>query len=374
MKKVLPGLLTLIALPVLLCGQSIELSLESGEVIPGGYTVNVTDAPTASALAAHVYVKNISTETRNVLVKKVILLNIEGSMNTFCWAGSCYGPNTYVSPSATVLLPGETATDFAGDLSPNGNEGIGTIMYVWFDENNTSDSAYVYVNFNTMSEKSLAISNDSGEFIDGQVITVDGMDQATILMDMVRVINFHYEEAHVKVMKIINAGDTVSGSANTFFWGSEYAAGIYESGSMALPTEGTYFDFVASLHTNETSGVSTISYKFFNADNAADFVTITVKFDAKTSGVAEKPLAGISGAYPNPADKLVNFDVRFIKPGTDARIVIRNLLGETVGEGIIADNTIILSISTSGLAEGMYVYSLLINGKIVSTKKLVVGH
>ncbi len=121
------------------------------------------------------------------------------------------------------------------------------------------------------------------------------MDEAELVLESVRIINFNPVSTDVKVMKFVDEGDTIPGSSNNFFWGTEYASDIYESDAVTIDSAQTEYGFIARLITNETSGVSTISYKFVDANNADDFVMITVGFNAETSGINEGiDLAGIS--------------------------------------------------------------------------------
>jgi hypothetical protein len=176
-------------------------------------------------------------------------------------------------------------------------------------------------------------------------------------------------------MKMINEGDTIPGTTNSFYWGGmEYPVEDYESDPVSIGTEATSYDFAGMLYTSQTTGISTISYKFFDEADPDDYVMVTVEFDAKVSGVIENQLAEISNAYPNPADKKVFFDVRSIQPGTDAKIIIRNLLGEIVKEKKILEKSRSVNFNISELTEGLYVYSLMVNEKITATRKLVVRH
>lgn len=376
MKKNLLFILLGLMIPVCSMGQtSFSLSHESGEGIPNGAILNYIGEMTTSLLAAHVHVTNDAAVAKSVLVKKVILKNVELSMNTFCWAGSCYGPETYVSPTATELLPGQTATDFAGDYSPNMTEGLATIMYVWFDRDDPADSTYVIVNFNTEAVKNLSICNAMGSSVNGQTITVSDVGTGNIDFNDIRIINFMYDSVDVKVMKMINEGDTVAGSTNAFFWDKQYGPEAYESDAVTLQSTETFYNFIGQYHANSNNGESTITYKIYDVNNPDMSGTITVNYDVQGLGLNDySELAEITDAYPNPADHKVNFGVYLKDKTADVRIVLRNLLGSDVKEIKVSGLIDQASINTSDLAEGLYVYSLVINEVVQTTKKLIIRH
>lgn len=375
MKKLLLLITVVLFGSGLLFGQSFEIVDEDGVTIQNGATINLTGEATTNMLKAHLFIKNTTDEVKNVYVKKVILQDVENTFNTFCWAESCFPPDVFQSPKPDTVQPNSLSNYFDGDFQPNGNEGIVSIMYVWFDEMDINDSVYVFVNFNTNAEKKLAISNDMGEFVDGKTIQIEGTNETSIVMDKLRVINFKDNASSVKVLKMINEGDTIPGSTNSFYWGGmEYPVNVYESDPVSLESKATSYDFAGNLYTNETSGISTISYKFYDENDPDDNVMLTVEFNAKTSDIIENRLVEISNAYPNPADKTVYFNIKSIIPGTEARIIIRNLLGEVVKEQNIFNSSKTVNFNVSDLNEGLYVYSLIINDKVTATRKLVVRH
>ena len=103
--------LTLIA--AVAFGQGLQLSDDDGDVASGA-VMNVTGAPSDALVYEHIYVENTTDADMEMYVKKIVITEGEGSMNTFCWAGLCYAPQTMVSPNAETIAPGETATEFKG--------------------------------------------------------------------------------------------------------------------------------------------------------------------------------------------------------------------------------------------------------------------
>ncbi len=376
MKKRLLLLITGIALSVFVAGQSsFTLSHPSGGEIIHGATLAYIGELTTSMLESPVYVTNNTAETKFVLVKKVILQNVENSVNTFCWAEQCYGPDTYVSPNADEIPPGATATDFVGEYSPVNTEGIATIMYVWFDRDDINDSTYVIVHFNTAAEKKLAITDKMGNFIDGNTVTLTAIDESTLDFMDARIINFRYGVVDTKVMKMIESGDTIPGSTNEIYWDKQYSPDVYETDAVSLDTAEVFYGFKGMYNAHDQNGTSTIGYKIFDANDAENSVMVTVVYDIQGLGISNpESIAEVSNPYPNPANNMVNFNVNIKKASHDIKIIIRNLLGAKVKETMLNSNSEQVSINTGDLTEGLYVYSLVIDDRAVSTNKLVVRH
>lgn len=82
----------------------------------------------------------------------------------------------------------------------------------------------------------------------------------------------------------------------------------------------------------------------------------------------------LSNAYPNPANAETKLDYNFKVITSNAKIIIRSLLGYVVSEHNIEDNAGTISIPTSDLPGGIYFYSLSVGGDIIITRKLVVRH
>lgn len=354
-------------------GQSLSLSTDDGD-IPNGAILNFSGGA-EEALVAEVYITNDSDESKDVLIKKVYIDTVPGSENMFCWAGSCYGPDVFVSPNFATIPSGGTNTEFDGDYNPLNTEGITTIMYVWFDKSNTEDTVYVIVNFNTKADKKLELSGPDGSIIsDGSVSFEGGLD--LVETDKIRILNFRDEVIDVKVKKIINDGDTIAGTENGFYWDMEYGMEQYESDAVPFASMETFYDFKGIYHPNENEGISTITYEFFDINDNTNKVIVEVEYDAKSSQGIENQntLVDFSYAYPNPANNQVSFTYELDREVNDAVIVISNLLGSVVKERRIDKNHNSLTIQTGDFRDGLYLYSVKIDGKVEFTRKLIVKH
>nr|WP_293836079.1 T9SS type A sorting domain-containing protein [uncultured Arsenicibacter sp.] len=81
----------------------------------------------------------------------------------------------------------------------------------------------------------------------------------------------------------------------------------------------------------------------------------------------------VSNAYPNPAvNDYVDIDYQFMTPGGDAKLVILSILFTPVAEYTLDQNDRRIRINTHSLASGMYCYQLMLDGRAVATKKLLI--
>ena len=92
-----------------------------------------------------------------------------------------------------------------------------------------------------------------------------------------------------------------------------------------------------------------------------------------TTATLNPAAAGVSlSVYPNPSRGLVTVKLDQ-KPGADYKLRLSNIIGQEVRTVALKPDLTAagLALDLSDLHAGMYVYSLLVDGKVVSTKRLV---
>ncbi len=107
---------------------------------------------------------------------------------------------------------------------------------------------------------------------------------------------------------------------------------------------------------------------------AQDTATVTVHYScsngindiAKASGV-------ISTAYPNPSNSTVSIKYILNEFAQNGKITFYDMLGKTVKEVELIDKQGTAKINVTDLNSGIYFYSFLIDGKTISTRKLVIS-
>ena len=223
--------------------------------------------------------------------------------------------------------------------------------------------------------QSLELSNEQGSIPNNSTITVEGTPEE-LLAAPVWVTNISTVTLLIKVKKVII--DTVTLSENTFCWnGVCFPSNIYVSptADSIFPDE-TCIGFEGHYEGNGYIGNSEIMYVFFDENNPADSACVKMRFLGGTSSVKENLLSNIefSNAYPNPANTQTSFNYLFDNEFKDAEIIISTLLGSTVRNVKLQDIKGKVTINTSDLKDGVYFYSLMLNGEIATTRKLIVRH
>lgn len=122
------------------------------------------------------------------------------------------------------------------------------------------------------------------------------------------------------------------------------------------------------------AGTSRVTYTFYDENNTSDTAVTTITYEVLATGINEVENRGtLSSASPNPSNNLTT--VGYSLPTLiNGRIVISNMLGSMVKEFKLSNKQTLMFINTSDIPSGVYIYSLINNGKPVMTKRLVVAH
>ena len=101
----------------------------------------------ASILQGEGTVENTNGSTAiDVRVRRITVDTVPGSQNYFCWE-QCYEPPTSVSPTAMSIPVGQRIDQFYADYKPNGNAGVSTLVYCFYNDANEADSVCTTVRF-----------------------------------------------------------------------------------------------------------------------------------------------------------------------------------------------------------------------------------
>ncbi len=130
--------------------------------------------------------------------------------------------------------------------------------------------------------------------------------------------------------------------------------------------------FNAGLDESESS----VEYLFVDLDYPQKTIPQTFTYKVRSNPSHGTMYTGngikVSDAYPNPAQDYALLDFDINNSGTDAKIILHNVLGNAVSEFSLKPNETSLKIPTDNLAVGVYFYTLNIGNKGVVTKKLIV--
>lgn len=134
---------------------------------------------------------------------------------------------------------------------------------------------------------------------------------------------------------------------------------------------GFHAEFVTDLATI----TRTVHYQFYDIANITDSTGVTIRYNS-TVGVDEMEKIGgtISNAYPNPANLMVSMKYDINEYSQNGSIVFFDMVGKQVKEIVLNDKKGTAKINVDDLNSGIYFYSFLVDGKAISTKKLVISN
>jgi hypothetical protein len=219
--------------------------------------------------------------------------------------------------------------------------------------------------------QSLSLSNENGAVANDSYVNVTGLPSDDELVVEMNVTNNTADPIPVMLKKVEIS--MVPGTASLFCWGLCFSPTVFVSpdpitinGNATNET-----DFSGHYLPSGMSGMSVIRYVFYDERNPNDSVCFNTNFQAYPLGIGNAGSNAALSAYPNPASAKVTVDFSVAGNAT-AKVVLRNILGETVNE--IAATAGKVTFDVSQLNAGIYFYSLVVNGESVATKKLVVRH
>lgn len=145
-----------------LCGQNLILKDKEGNLVNND-SVEIVFYPGQHhgwvEITAEIYIENTSTDTLEVGFRKVQYDTAKAhEYHSFCFAGSCYDSSTYIAPFPTYIYPGETDSSFSGHFRFDDilhQAGKYVVSYHFYNVNDSSDTAMVYVVYNTLNQVSI---------------------------------------------------------------------------------------------------------------------------------------------------------------------------------------------------------------------------
>jgi len=139
--------------------------------------------------------------------------------------------------------------------------------------------------------------------------------------------------------------------------------------SVAIPANTTnntdaHFEYLSEV----PAGYAKVVLKFYKFHDEANFVTLT--FESGT-GISELNLNNNISVFPNPAKNNATFSYN-IDNYINTYIDIHNILGKQIDRVHLKNNEGEINFNLSKYNSGIYFYSLVIDNKIIVTKKLII--
>ena len=127
--------------------QSLRFELDGAALVDGETIVCTNDEYGFGEYIQHMQLRNLTSGDLNVVVKKEVVDNLEGTMNWFCW-GMCFGPDLTVSPPVPVQANSLNSDDLSFHvLFEEPVFGAVTVRYSAYEERHPEDAVNILVKF-----------------------------------------------------------------------------------------------------------------------------------------------------------------------------------------------------------------------------------
>lgn len=237
--------------------------------------------------------------------------------------------------------------------------------------------------FSAMAQLELVDPSRPDTDLNNTTINVSGVPADNDLDFALSVINTSSQTYSIKCRR--TEVDVLSGTTNSTCWvlcPPDVNAGDYpvmvigQNGfelEQSMAPGDTATGFLAHYGPHNIDGCSLFKYEFFDAaDPATALATIFGRFTHNVSTSCTASLEEVKSVnlkmYPNPASEVVTLELD--KKNVDLNIV--DLLGKTVfTQSNVINNS---QINVSELKNGVYFISVLKNGIVLKTEKLIVKH
>ena len=228
-----------------------------------------------------------------------------------------------------------------------------------------------------LSQEVLLLDAEGNDITNGN-IEVSGSHEAAVLKAEIFMHNDTDGDLQIWVRR--HEDDLVNNTYNSFCWdGYCFSPAVSESPDPIVLGAGQTSgpeDFYAEYFPEGNSGTSIITYEFYHRQNAFEPITVTVHFVAEESTSVIGPNTAnwsFGLPSPNPASGFTWISYSLPRDVVSARLVLRSMTGAVVMEIPLVAAQDQVMVDTSQLRNGIYLYSLEVDARLISTKKLVVN-
>ncbi len=120
-------------------------------------TITVNGSTSDYQVYFYAHVKNNTSSSKTTICKKTVLSTDSTTTNTFCFGSNCYSGTT---SNPITIGAGVTDTTFHGYVYPSGTEGITSVLYTFYNNQNMADSINVLVNYNLQNSSLISTNNN----------------------------------------------------------------------------------------------------------------------------------------------------------------------------------------------------------------------
>ncbi len=315
-------------------------------------------------IKAQIFLHNASEDKMFLLARKIEVEILEDTDNTFCWNGSCFPPFVYEATEVMMLNPGETTEpdDFYGEYYPSGQVGITIIEYEFFDAGKRFETV-----------KTTVVYDTTVDHYDAPVLTFNiEHDAENVPVDQVFVVTADQPIRHEDGSEITS--ETLSDIINFMFvlkddFAVDFDAEINDDRTeiTIVPSDALAFETSYLIEIFPVMGVD-------GELSDPHWIVFTTEEDIDTSVITpDTNIYVLSDPIPNPAGDFTTINYQVPADTQSAFIELYSITGALLKKLALDPSASSLMLNTSELQNGIYFYSLEVNGRIAKTNKLVVS-
>ncbi|WP_186757520.1 T9SS type A sorting domain-containing protein [Echinicola salinicaeni] len=136
-----------------------------------------------------------------------------------------------------------------------------------------------------------------------------------------------------------------------------------------------FTDLYIEFSTGITETKGTFDLHFSNTENLRDVFIIEGVYEVfapKDAEIVDHEAISFGEVYPNPSNRIAQIDYQIKDPNATIKLAINSFIGNPIEELTLSPQQKTLLINVSDFNPGVYLYTLIVNGKNIVTKKLVV--
>ncbi|HLC83864.1 MAG TPA: T9SS type A sorting domain-containing protein [Bacteroidia bacterium] len=237
--------------------------------------------------------------------------------------------------------------------------------------------AFVAVSLFGFGQFSLDVLDDNENEISNTIFDVNIGPNESLITELI-VVNTDSVSHTYKCRRTIYTVDPTD--STRFCWGglcynwptnlSSLSLAIAPGDTIHYSDFGFHAEFISKMATI----TRTVHYQWYDIANITDSTGVTIRYNS-TVGVDEMAKIGgtISNAFPNPANLIVSMKYDINEFSNKGSIVFYDMVGKIVKETELTDKKGTAKINVDDLNSGIYFYSFIVDGKAISTKKLVIS-
>lgn len=230
-----------------------------------------------------------------------------------------------------------------------------------------------------LSAQEIVTLNYGNNVVNGQTLAIVGT-ASTFELDAALGVTLNSTTQRTLLVKRYEVWP-VDGTSNTFCWGEcylPYNAGerpVWVSNLTETLQPGTLFEgFHAYYYPAGTEGLTKFRFVWYPTDAPTDTAYVDIVFDTRASAVGQQELAAAAPAvevFPNPATG-ANMTLRFSGDLGGAQWVLNNALGAVERQGSLRAGVADVAVNLDGLPSGVYFASIVRQGRMVATRRVVI--